>query len=342
MAKQSLAELRAENETEEPNEDATPQVEESKVEDVEVEEETEELETDADLNQEDETEDVSEDTEETEIEDWQKADDSNVEKKFTDGDIGAAKHKLRARMERKHETETDELKAEIERLKNATPVTPAVTARPKLSDFDDHDNPEEAFSEAFVDWRMDNKDAKAQAANVASDRQRQADQWSAETEKSLDQHYTRAAELSKTSGISEELYKSSDEAVRRLVDSVFPGNGDVTTDSLISTLGEGSEKVLYHVGVNVARQQELKDLLIKDKSGLKAVAYLGELKGKLLKPQKRKTNARKPAAQANGNSSKVRAIEDEMKKAYDKTKDLQTRISTKHKARKAGVDVSQW
>lgn len=323
----SLEELKAENAAEETETQEQPQAIEEEVTDEAAETETEES---------SETAEISEpEAEAVEAEDWMQGDDDTTEKSFTSSDIAAAKKKLRAKLDRKHEEETNELKAELERLRSAQPAKEL--NRPNRDDFDD----EEQYLDAYVDWKAEKQSAARAAKSKQAEQLEHANRVKQEVSQGVDSHYERAIKLSEGSGISPELYQQADHVVRSMVDSVFPNQGDLITDTLIANLGEGSEKVFYHLGVNSERRAKLKDLLAKDTSGMKAAMYLGSLKSELIAPAKRKTNAPKPAAQPQGDQTTGDKFKS-LKKRYDSAKDAQSRFDAKREAKLAGADTSNW
>lgn len=334
---QSLKELKAENAKAEEETATTPQVEEVETEEEAVEEESEQLDEPAEAEE--------GEAEETETEDWMQGDDqpSNAEKKFTDSDVAAARRKMKAKLEKKDD-ENERLRAENERLKNAGSQSLEVGAKPKREDFDDNDDPEEAFIEALTDWKIEKSTATTvsnQASNSAKQKQQQQ---LAQTEKAVDQHYERAVGLAEKSGISAELYQSSDLTVRQMIESIYPKAGDAITDALIASLGDGSERVFYNLGVNKARLGELKSRLEADPSGVKAAMYIGQLNAELKAPQKRKTNAPKPASQIKGDEqggSKASAAKRKYSEAHKKG-DTAAAFRIKREAKKAGANTKEW
>lgn len=118
----------------------------------------------------------------------------------------------------------------------------------------------------------------------------------------------------------------------------------MVTNALIASLGEGSEKVLYNLGVNQARRTELVNLLKEDKSGLRASMFLGKLAGELSSPQRKKSNAPAPATQIQGDrqtTEQGRALHQKYKDAH-KSGNVQKAIELKRQARSAGVDTQTW
>lgn len=330
----TLEELKAENAADDAETEESPQESEEKAEeagDEKSEEETEET-----------AESEEEETEEAESEAWMQTDEEADDKKFTDNDVAAAKNKLRAKLERKHDSEMEELQEENRRLKSQG--SSQDLKEPKRDDFADAEDPETAYQDARADWRYTKRRATEQTEAAASETKQQQESTKKEVNLAVDQHYVRATELAEKSGIKPEMYQSADLTVRQAIDSVFPNSGDMITDSLIASLGEGSEKVFYHLGVNKAKLAEFKNLLTSDKSGIKAASYLGSLRSELIAPNKRKTNAPAPAKNANGDKQ-TNASERALKKAYDKADqagDVQARFDARKAAKAEGVDVSTW
>lgn len=336
----TLEQLKAENASLEQQPAAVPQNAPDEVID-EAAEVNEPVDTDAEGG------DGNPDTE-AEGDDWTKGDDQEsqgAEKKFTDSDIAAAKTKLRAKLDRQHQSELEKLQAQLEEERRKNLSVPQVGDKPKLEQFYDKDNPEEAFAEALVDWKLKASAAQQQSQHQQYEQQRQSLEVQRRIEQSVDQHYERAAKLAEASGISPELYQAADLKVRETIEAIFPGGGgEQITNALIANLGEGSEKVLYNLGVNQARRNELAKLLQEDKSGLRASVYLGKLAGELSAPTRKKSNAPAPAAQIQGDrqtTEQGRALHQKYKDAH-KSGDVQKAIQLKRQARDAGVDTKTW
>ena len=334
----TLEELKAENAAEETEEATAPQAEAEAEELEAVDTESEEAEQVAELDQ--------EGAEETETEAWMQTDEPASEdngKKFTDHDIAAAKKKYAAKLERKHNDETQALLdriAALEGKQNAN-IAPAPMAKPRREDFYEADDPDEAYTDALLEFKLSKvqtKQAEASAANQFEVRQQKAQQ---ELEESVNSHYQRAATLAQEANISPEVYQSSDKAVRQAIESAIPGQGDLVADQLISRIGEGSEKVMYFLGRNPSAQIKLQNALRDDPSGISAAIYVGSLKSDIAAPKKKTTNAPKPATNINGDATQT-ASADKMQKQYGKLKDVQARLDFKRKAKADGVDTSKW
>ena len=333
----SLSELKAQNEAEEIAQTET--VEDQEVESVEEPEPIEE--TEEIQSQEEEGEEQK-----PEVEDWQKSDDEVVPM-FTSSDISAAKKKLRAKMTRKHESETESLKAEIDALKKQIstpqPQAPKVQPKPKYSDFDT----EEAYEEALESWFDQKVESKLLGRDEKLSQQRKQAEAQQKIASSVDSHYERAAKLTQDHGISQDVYHSADLAVRQMVENIRPGQGDMVVDYLISNLGQDSEKVMFYVGRNANALNELQSALAGDQSGIQAAMLLGSMKSRVTSPNKRQSKAPKPATQLKGDEvvTDKKSLERKLKKKYNeahKSKLPQDAWDARKEAKQAGIDVSNW
>lgn len=285
---------------------------------------------------------------EVEVEDWMKGDDQESqsgEKKFTDHDVAAAKKKLRARIEQK-DSEIERLQRELEEERRKSSAVPQVGDKPTIEQFyETSDTPEADYARAMVKWELAQEQAKRIAQEQQYQQQRNALEQQQRIETSVDQHYERAHKLAEASGITPELYQSADRNVREAVEAVFPnGGGEVVTNALIANMGEGSEKVFYHLGVNQARRTQFQTLLKEDPTGLKASVYLGKLSAELSNPARKTSNAPKPATQIQGDRQTTeagRALHQKYKDA-SKSGDIQKAISLKREAKASGVNTQDW
>jgi hypothetical protein len=332
-----LAQLKAENAAREAELAASPQDDVEELDDAVTDEQDA---TGQDADQDQDAEGAKADAE-----DWMKGDEPESQgagKKFTDGDIGAAKSKLRAKLEAKHQTELDELRAKLEAAQKQQ--VPQATARPTREQFYDQDDPDDAYAEALMDWKMGATAAQQQVSRTQYEQQRKQLEHKQATDQAVDQHYERAVKLAAASGIEPEVYQSADHRVRSAIEGLFPNGGDAVTDSLISAIGEGSERVMFNLGVNSARLSELKTLLASDPSGIKASMFLGRLSAELNAPAKRKSNAPAPAAQVKGDAATTesgRAIHKKYQDAHKAGK-VGEAFSLKRQAKASGVNTLTW
>lgn len=331
---QTLEELKAENATEEAEAAKATEPELEEAEDEAAEDESEEAPEIAESD--------GDDPDEPEAEPWQQeedeqASDDSGSAKFGDSDIAAAKRKLRAKLERQHNDELAQLKAEIDALKRGGSTAAAKPQEAIMPTLESVDYDEAQYAKAMQAWIQGQVQA-VQSTSQVSDRQSKARQAQ---DSAVDGHYERAAKLAKETGISSEVYQRADLAVRQAVESAFPDQGDGVTDAFISRLGEGSEKVMYYLGRNSRELDVFKGKLASDPSGIEAATYLGELKGRVATPLKKVTKAPKPAARAEGGDAHSTGSS-KLKKQYQSTSDMQKRFDIRRQAKQAGIDVSEW
>ncbi len=280
------------------------------------------------------------------VPDWMKGegeDEDPAKDTFTNSDRAALRVKMKGKLDRKDE-ENEKLRRENEELRNRAPVPVQTGKAPVREDFENEADPEAAFFDAVVKYRVDGNNEQLNRDRQTYARQQHQIENKAKIKADVDGHYDRAVKLAEDSGISAEAYQNADYRVRQAFDGLNPGGGDIIADMLISVLGEGSERVMFNLGRNDTRLNDVIGLMRTDQSGLKAVAYLSKLSAELNQPRKKKTSAPKPPPQANGNAN-IKAGEKSMKKEYeaaDSKGDLQKLFNIRRTAKKAGYAVDKW
>lgn len=330
MKKQTLQELKEENakldevtEGDVPEEQDAPDLDADKGEEVPESEPTDKSEGEP---------------EGEEVEPWMQAEDDKGGFVPNAG-AAAVKRKLKAKLAAKDE-ELYALRAKVEALE-VKPVK-KVESRPKREDFDFDD---EAYDRAVDEWNEKRLDEKLSAHVQRSQQDAQQSQAQQARQKSVDDHYNKAAQLVASGKVSEEAYRNADYAVRSSLDRVFPGRGDSIADSFIHTLnlaGEGSDKVMYQLGITPSKLMKLEGLMQSDPSGLAASTFLGSLQSSLANPVKRRSTAPPPAVKVEGDSPSKgpgSTLYKEYKKHRPGTAES---FRLKRSAKKQGVDVSQW
>lgn len=340
MAK-TLAELKAENAAAELTE--TEQSEAITPEPIVEEEELEVEEEGADTD----TEDLGEGKKEEVLESWMQTEPEESEGNFNNGDMANLRRKLKGKVKERDE-EIEQLRAENERLKNPQQQTQQVNQIPPRPTREQFDYDDDKYDEAVDEWQV--KRFRAMQANeqqqsqVSSQQQAQLDAIT----KATDSHYERAQKLVESGAISAEAYTLADTAVRTAFEQVFPNQGDTVTDAVISqlnSLGEGSEKVMFHLGRNPTALNSLKSKLTSDPSGMQAMAYLGTLHAKATQsPTKKVSQAPKPATQLKGEENTSSASKPMLKKyqAAHKSGNSQEAFNIKREARQKGIDTTSW
>lgn len=335
----NLEALRAQNAADEAAANAVPQTGEAVVEDEAAAGTT----TTDDLAEGDE----GEEGQQAEPEAWMTGDDQEspgAQKKFTDRDIGAAKAGLRARLEKQHQSELDQMRAQLEELRNKS-VVQQPTSKPKPEQFYDQDNPDEAYMEALTDWKLNERLATQQAGHQQYEQQRKQLEAHQKISSSVDQHYERAAVLAAASDITPELYQSTDRRVREAIQGVFGGeSGEHVTNALIANLGEGSEKVMYKLGISPKHLAELTAKLRDDPNGLQAAIYLGKLSAELTTATRKRSNTPAPATNVQGDANTTDLSRTFLRRYQEAHKrgDTQAAYDIRSEAKGKKINVNSW
>ena len=309
----------------------------------------------------DDTDDTKQDGEESkvELESWQltegtEASEDEQKGGFVPNHEAAKRRKknqaLRGELQEK-DSELDDLRKQVEALQSGTAPKAeqeqVALVRPTREQFDYDDDAYDAAVDNYYDAKLDRKiDSRTKDSTEKANQANQQQAFADNQKKNLDAHYERAGKLVEDGKLTEESFRNADTLVRKALDSIKPGYGDMLTDSLISTLnslGDGSEKVMYQLGVNPAKLQELQNKLITDPSGLSASMFLGQLQAKAQTPSKRRSQAPTPGSKVEGeggNNGNVSTLQ----KQYNKidSNDIQARISFKRQAKKNGTDTNNW
>lgn len=341
MTVQTLAELKALNEAAEQAEAAATVKaeadEEAEVLDGEPEEQ-EEVSADP-VEEGDETE--GEEGEQEETEDWAKpASDTVPVAKHVE-----MKHKLKAKLQ-SSDDEIARLRAENEALRSGShaPQAQKMADAPVMPKMDDPDIAfdDAKFAQRMAEYASDLVDYKLASAERNRAQTSQQDQQNAIVQAGLDKHYERAEALVLAGKVTAENYQAADHVVRKAMVEALPQLGEVVLDNLIARLGDGSEKVVYHLGVNPAALGRLKESLKSDPTGFASSIFLGELKAKFTSAVIDKSSkAPRPDRPLNG-TAKVGA--NGLHAAYKKSFAAQDgkSLSIKREAKAKGIDTSKW
>jgi len=294
------------------------------------------------------------DEEDVDIESWMQTGEENPSNDKKGGfkpnhEAAKTRKRLKAKLHEKDD-ELESMRAELERLRSgATEQKPAaLPPRPKREDFDYDDD---AYDAAVDEWNDKKLDARLSShSQKSAESQRQEAAVKAQTdriESSLKSHNERVSKLVGDGKVSEDAYDAAELNVRNAMERLYPNTGDQVTDNLITTLnsiGEGSEKVMYQLGVNPSKLLELQNKIASDPSGFSAVAYLGSLQAQISTPTRKRSSAPRPLSKVNGDTN-TSGSAGKMQKEYDKagkSGDIQKRISLKRQAKAQGIDTSNW
>lgn len=244
------------------------------------------------------------------------------------------------RKKQKYKDEIQTLKEELQALKQQTPQVKADDLKvPEELDFDSPAEYHKALNEYNVKVAQRTFQSYEQEKRIRDE----AERIQREREEAVNEHYKRAEALLQKHSISPEVYKDSEKNVRDSVELVMPGQGEVVTDSLISIIGDDSEKAMLYLGRNKSALAEFTMLLQRDKTGLKAAAYLGKIAGKVNNNVKRQSQAPAPAPKTTGEQGQVSGAS--MMRKYNeahKKGEIGKAYKIKQEAKKNGFDTSKW
>lgn len=332
----TLAQIKQENAEAETVEDtAKPQIDDQPIEEAKADEEIlPEQESDAETDK--------PTGEEESLESWMDAEENpDSGPSFSGSDIAAAKKNLRAKLEKRHDVEVDELKVKIQRLEANTNIEQSVNTgtKPKREDFYSSDDPDDAYEDAVYKWRR----TQESLSRSQEDKERNAREYQSKQDSLVNTHYERASELTVKHGITPEAYKETDLIFRNVFESVKPEQGDAIANEIISMMGEGSEKVAYYIGRNPKAQQEVRQALIEDPRGFKVMQLMGKYNAEVSSPTKRVTRAPKPSTEVRGDQANTRISQ--YQKKYDDAHskgNLQKAFNLKREAMRNGEKVNLW
>lgn len=339
MGIQTLEELKAQNAEEESAQQEEVVTDEAEAEDVESDEQPD-IETESDDDVE------TEGGEDEEVEAWLQGD--QPEEQEAEKSVPLPKHiEVRTKLKstvKEQNSEIESLKAEIEQLKSqsvAPQLGDSIGPRPKRDDFYEHEDPDGAYEDALYEWR-----SQAEASKNQLEAQKQAqEKHQAQIQEAVASHYQRAEKLIEKHNIDASVYQQADRRMRQAIDDVAPGSGDAIFDSLLGQMGDGSEKVMFYVGSNPQRTDQLKSALMTDPSGLKAMRLIGRWEAEAITPKKKVTRAQKPAKRADGGTDTAASSEAKLKKQYAAAHakgNYQQSINIREQAKAAGFNPNNW
>lgn len=144
---------------------------------------------------------------------------------------------------------------------------------------------ETKYAQAMAQWHQQNLERQLGEMEAKRQQAQRQQAMQQQLEASMMGHYQRVTEL----GIAEDSYIPAEQTLR----DAF---GDLAVEQLIDAIGEGSERVIYHLGLNQSERDKLIQLVQQDPSGLKAVAYTTKLAAKLSTEPAQKKISQAPEA----------------------------------------------
>jgi len=332
----SLEDLRAQAETEE---EVTAEAEEPETQDEPEPEEDETEDGSSDEDEGDEAEE-SEPSEDFELELDGEPDPDQQKPSPEDALVyKLTKQKQKAR---EYKTELEELKAELKAIREgqpaqtqAKPQSPANEIQlPPFPDLYDEgiDGDRQKYDQAIKKWWVKSRETEQRNA--------QADQQQTEYKRQMDEMtHSMARRVSKFATEHKMGMDYVANAVERARQEVEDTTGiDGSLAYMLEAVGEGSEKAAIWIGTEKGSKdlELIKDLLAKDKTGMKAIAHLTRIASR--KPATRRTS-KAPAPdrpiKGDGSSATAKSLQDK----YDKTSNPNEMMRLRKKARELGVKL---
>lgn len=255
----------------------------------------------------------------------------------------AIKQKLKGKL-KDEKAENETLKARILELEAGGGQTaPAALEKPVRPRRDAFEN-DAAYEDALDIYDEDLIQFIPKVATVKADDTAKLQARYDTVQTAVDSHLDRAAKLIDKHSIDPDVYHAAQNNVKQIIGLIKPGGEEHIFNEYVERLGEGSEKVMFHIGNNKKQLNEFERLFRSDPSGLSAAMFLAEKKREIAGLKNTSSRAPKPAANLKGGEvPKVNATAAEKKyKAAHKKGQNQEAFNIKRQAKAAGVDVSSW
>lgn len=241
---------------------------------------------------------------------------AQVETKGKTAQIPIAKLQQQREQRRQEREERERLQKQNEELQRQLSMIgqgtqAAISASPPTLEQFDYDDAK--YQAAVADFYAGSIDKRLAAAQQKQLEQQQLQQFAQRIESDVNSHYERVSKL----GFGEDYIPAEKAARDRF--------GDFAVEQMISAVGEGSEKVIYHLGLNPEAMEEVARLLQQDNNGHKALSHLGRLAEKLNSQPPKKQISQAPAADraltgtASASKSSVLKKLDRLSKNPDRT-----------------------
>jgi hypothetical protein len=275
--------------------------------------------------------------------DWMRGDEDEGGEHLPDSEAAKIRRKYQAPL-KEAKKELEALREENARLKKqGTPAAaaPAIGPRPQRAAY----KTDEEFQVALAQYVAAETAARSESERKAREREQAIETARQTIAVDVDKHYLRAAALAKKSNITAEAYQAADRNVRAAFEEVRPGDGDTLADGFIHLLGEGSERVMYKLGVSKAHRDTAAKLLREDPSGMRLGVWLGKLNAELGAPIKRTSTAPPPAPRLSGDKANGASAGAKMKREYDEALskgNTQKAFNLKKTAKAKKIDVRGW
>lgn len=248
-------------------------------------------------------------------------------------------HKLTKQKKKRQEAESEveSLRAELNQLKAAItqPAQPEQDPQSGLPPvpvlYENGVNTPQEYTVAYQNWVNEVNQINAQKA------QREASRNAV-----IKQTQAKADSLAKkASGFIQENNLKPDlviDAIETATSEISAATGlDDALVVMLDAVGEGAERVAYHLGRNQTSMSKVKQLLSEDPSGMRAISFMTRLTTKL-KPKTQVSKAPEIDEPVKGDGSTQGAKK--LQALYDKASDPQEMMRLRKKARELGVKLA--
>lgn len=238
-------------------------------------------------------------------------------------------------------SELEQVKQELAELKQQLVAKPQPATiptehmgEPKFPDMYDPgiDGDRDKYSKAVAKYLAD--------MNKYNSRHSEAEQAQANRKQQLEEVTrnlaVRAAKFSTEHKVSVDRVADALNRATAAIDSAV--NLDGALAWLLDSVGDGGERVAYHIGTNKAAEEQIVGMLKADPTGIKAAAYMARLADKLKpKASKQISKAPEPDQPLQGDAATMSA--QRLQEAYDKETDFNKLRAIRKKARELGVTL---
>lgn len=176
--------------------------------------------------------------------------------------------------------QNEELRRQLAMSTGSAAAVPKAAPTLEGCDYD-----EAKYQQALADWLTSKTGEQMQALEEQRAQAARQQQYQQRLDEDMTAHYQRVSQL----GVDENDFIPAERSVRDQF-------GDSAVEQMISAIGEGSEKVVFHLGRNQEERAKVAALLQRDPSGLTAMSYCGRLAEKLNSQPSTKKISQAPAA----------------------------------------------
>ncbi len=194
-------------------------------------------------------------------------------------------------------------------------------------------NTPEQYNQAYQQWMGEIRRIDSEVEQ----RRRQQSDFERQLDERKEQFAGRAAKFMQENNISESRVISAIERATDEIDGATKIEGALI--HLLDSVGDGGERVAFHIGTNTTAMGKIKALLAEDPNGFKAIAEMTRMATRL-KPKNGKSISKAPppdeSLKGDGATVSGKRLQDQ----YDKETDPTKLVALRKKARELGVKLT--